>query len=231
MTAMIITGFVPLPGHPRSEKRYRQLARTAFAGLSESVDVTCFEGAVEDCWLYQFINEYGGKGNKRDVHCPTADNPKKNTLNYMYVQAQKSTWLAVAASQFHADVFVWIDYGIAHLPGVDHRLIENFMARVEGEQAIAIPGCWPRGDYSEDVPNWRFCGGCIVMPAWHAIPFDQAMHREYVHYYMATGMVSWDVNTLARVEVSTDLPIWWYGPCDHDQTMFSLYTKAHGRSN
>ena len=39
-----------------------------------------------------------------------------------------------------ADIFVWIDYGIFHVPGVTVRIIEQFLRRVENEQAIAIPG-------------------------------------------------------------------------------------------
>src|SRR6516225_1231795 len=113
MTVRIVTGFVPLPGHPRSEKQYRALAKKAFEDVHSEIAV--FEGPLENCWLHCWLEENAGKGKKRDVHWPTADNPKKNSLGYMCIQAQKSQWIADATDLFNDDVFVWIDYGIAHI--------------------------------------------------------------------------------------------------------------------
>ena len=75
-----------------------------------------------------------------------ADNPKKNSLAYHIVQAQKTEWLVCGAMvDPMADVFFWIDYGIFHVPGVTSHIIREFLKRANNEQTIAIPGLLGRG--------------------------------------------------------------------------------------
>lgn len=218
MSVVIVTGYIPLPEHPRSKEEYRRLAGL-LVGLP--APVLFFEADdITHCWLHEFLCGY-----TNEVTWPVADNPRKNTKNYMIVQAQKSAWIAAAADQCIADVFVWIDYGIAHLPDVTRELIESFIKRVDGEQVIAIPGCWPPGEYDEAQPNWRFCGGVMVVPSRWAKLFFRAMQVEYVDWLRETGSLSWDVNTLARVEARTHLPIWHYR-ADHDRSLFENYRSV-----
>jgi hypothetical protein len=147
------------------------------------------------------------------------------------VQAQKSEWLAEAAlANPEADPLVWIDFGIFHLPGVTGEIIMNFLARAATEKSIAIPGCWEKDYiYSDDNPCWRFCGGVMVVPRQYVMQFDQAMKREYARWLEQTNNLSWEVNTLARVEREVlEAPIWWY-KADHNETMFTAYRAGDAR--
>ena len=216
----VVTAFVPIPDHPRSEAEYRELAAPLLA-QTDKIPLLCAEGELEGCWLYRYLTEdYDGK-----LTHSVSDNPRKNSLAYHCVQAQKFDFLLAAAEiDYLADVFVWLDYGILHVPGVTMDVINKFLKRVDNERAIAIPGCWDKGlvAFDDEHPCWRFCGGLMVVPRKYLHPLSVAMKREYLTGLEQTGNISWEVNVLARVELTTNLPIWWY-QADHDQTMFTNY--------
>ena len=123
----VVTAFVPIPDHPRSEDEYHRLAEPLLA-QQNTIPLLCAEGDIEHCWLYHYLSEeYGG-----EFTHSVSDNPRKNSLNYHIVQAQKFDWLLAAASIDHlADVFIWLDYGILHVPGVTMDVINKFLKRVD----------------------------------------------------------------------------------------------------
>ena len=221
----VVSAYVPIEGHPRSEAEYDRLGRKLMA-----IDhpVLFAKGDLDHCWLEHMVQDHPGEV----VHA-VADNPKKNTLAYHVVQAQKTEWLDVVSTICPADVLVWIDYGIFHIPGVTKEIIDRFLDRAESEQAIAIPGCWEKGyRYDDNWPCWRFAGGVMVVPRRFAAAFNAAMKQEYARWLCKTGRVSWEVNVLSRLEKrDPEFPVWWYGPCGHDSTIFTHYRGTeHGNS-
>jgi len=217
-----ITAYVPIPGHTRTDAEYQRLAAPLHM-MALEVPLLSRTDRLENCWLHEYLHET--HGDPPDVTHSVSDNPRKNTLNYHIVQAQKSEFLVDAAEAcgMRPDVYVWIDYGIFHVPGVTPDVIREFLIRADGEQTIAIPGCWG-GDYTydDDHPCWRFCGGVMIIPRNYIHEFDRAMKQEYVRWIERTNNVSWEVNTLARVEKRKELPIWWY-QADHDASIFTGY--------
>jgi hypothetical protein len=213
----VVSAYVPIEGHPRSEAEYDKLGEPL---LNLKHKVFFAKGDLERCWLHKYLAD------KKRVTWSTADNPMKNTLAYHIVQAQKTTWLEIGSiCDPQADVFVWIDYGIFHIPGVTQEIVEAFLDRAENERAIAIPGCWNKNqfEYRDDQPCWRFCGGVMVVPREYVQPFNLFMQDEYVRWFKQTGNISWDVNTLARLEARDDMaPLWWY-KANHDHTLFTNY--------
>jgi hypothetical protein len=226
MTIKMVSGFVPIPGHPRSVEEYSKLG----ARLIQEVErpIALIEATVEECWLYRFLQ---WKPSLQGT-CATADNPKKNSIAYHMVQHEKTEWLVAAAKNDpRADVFCWIDFGIFSVPGVTAAVIQEALRRAENERAIVIPGCW---DKSPDVPElevcWRFCGGFFVVPREYLMHFDAAVKKEAMDYITRTGVISWEVNTWARMELENEqLPIWHY-KADHNQTMFTNYPEPHRAS-
>lgn len=216
---LVVSGFVLIPDHPRPAADYDELIERLF---ETNIPLLVMEGDLEQCWLYRYLNEHD-----IEFTCSVADNPQKNTPAYMVVQAQKSEWLAAAAEyRPAADVLVWLDAGIFHIPGVTSRIIEDFIRRAATEQAIAIPGCWDRDyEYDDLYPMWRFCGGTLVVPRKYVVAFDAAMKAEYKRWLRLTGNLSWEVNTLARLEKANVLPIWQYR-ANHDHTMFTNYQSG-----
>jgi hypothetical protein len=218
----VVTGFVPISDHPRSADEYYMLGQRL---LDLDVPIMFSLNKIEDCWLYKYLDH-----SKLIITHSVADNPAKNTVAYHIVQAQKTEWLAKAAmSNPGAKVLVWIDFGIFSQPTVTGNLIRDFLARARFEQEIAIPGCWEKDrPYDDRFPHWRFCGGVMVVPRHWVVPFDDAMKRECIGWIRETGNLSWEVNTLTRVErTRPDLPIRHYR-ADHDYTMFRNYTPKGG---
>lgn len=218
----VVTAFVPIPGHPRSEAEF-ELLGNRLQNLEHRV--LCSKGDVEHCWLYRYLADEFDLDTSRFSYS-VADNPQKNSLAYHIVQAQKTEWLEIAARvDPYADVFVWIDFGIFHVPGVTRKIIDAFLDRADRETAIAIPGCWEKDEYpyNDNWPHWRFCGGVMVVPRVFVETFNFAMKREYVRWLDKTSNVSWEVNTLTRLEQQDqDFPVWWY-KADHDSTLFTNY--------
>lgn len=212
-----VTAFVPIPGHPRSEAEYHELGGRLLS-METKIPLLSAEGDLERCWLFRHLQ-----------HCPgfthsVSDNPEKNSIAYHIVQAQKSEWLAAASFiDPTADVFCWIDYGIFHVPGVTEKVIVDFLERAENERLVTIPGCWDKDYIYDDThPCWRFCGGVMLVPREHIQAFDEEMQTEYRRWLYQTGNLSWEVNTLARVEKRHPDWIWWY-KADHNQSLFTNY--------
>jgi hypothetical protein len=219
MAVSVVTGYVPIPGHPRTAEEYK-IFGDSLLKLDAPIDFTI--NKVEDCWLYKYLDH-----NKLIFTHSTSDNQSKNTVNYHIVQHQKTQWLANAAmSNPTADVLVWIDFGIFHRGTITREVIMDFLDWVKGERDIAIPGCWTKEHpYDDRFPHWRFCGGVIIVPRNLVVPFDDAMKRECIDWVRKTGNLSWEVNTMARVEQKRpDLPIRQY-MADHDRTMFTHYKR------
>lgn len=213
----VVTGYIPIAGHPRGPGEYGALGEK----LRElKAPVQPFYGRETSTWLFDLINAL-----KFAPTWSVADNPQKNTLAYHCVQHQKFQWLFDAMKMDdEADSFVWLDYGICHVPGVTPGVINAFLDSVQRGD-LAVPGCWPRGDIRDDVPCWRFCGGLLVVPRALVQPLKNLIQAIAMLHINVTKNVTWEVNTLARAEQTDKLPIRWY-KADHDQTMFTAYREG-----
>jgi hypothetical protein len=220
----VVTGYIPLPKHPRTAEEYGKLGEEMFSQLN--VPIHPFYEDIEDCWLTRYLR-------KHQIHpnISVGDNPEKNTLSYHIVQHQKFEWLCKAALYDpRPDVLVWMDYGIGHVPGVTPTVVREFLDKVV-KWDLAIPGCWKEGDprietVGDDSPNWRFCGGLMVVPRNQLIPLYKRVRQAVGIKLSLKHHVTWEVNTLADIEQF--LPIRWY-EADHDASMFTEYASEAGK--
>ena len=217
----VVTGFVPIVGHSRTAAEYGALGEK-LGELATVAPVHPFYQKIEDCWLHKYIS-----GKQLSPTWSVGDNPQKNTLKYQIATHQKFAWLAMAlAFDATPDTFVWIDYGIHHVPGVNTDVIKDFLKRIKLND-FAIPGCWPLSDprvssVGDMYPNWHFCGGVMVVPREHVVSFFASVKRQVRTHLDFTNNITWDVNNVARVEAGGKLPIRWY-QADHNETMFTGY--------
>jgi hypothetical protein len=220
MTIRVVTGYVPIPSHPRTAAEYGSLGEPLG---TMPFPTKAFYHKLQSCWLFKELS----KLKKTPTHSES-DNPKKNSLAYHAVQHQKFEWLAGASLlDPNADTFVWLDYGILHVPGVTVAVIEKFLQRVWIDpinDVVTIPGCWPvnYSFFKDDNPNWRFCGGTLVVPRKLVKPLALEMRKMTLKGIENTGNVTWEINDLARVERKGKVPIRWY-QADHNNTMFDNY--------
>lgn len=214
----VVTGFVPIENHPRPPEEYSALGLKLKA---LNAPLKAFYNTVEDCWLYKEILKLPAiPGHSK------GDNPAKNTLAYHIVQHQKPEWLGAASLiDKDADVFVWLDYGIMHVPGVDADVINRFLETVKKDD-LAIPGCWPRERPLDDSQVcWRFCGGLMVIPRNQLAKFYVEFKDRTMRNLRLKMNVTWEVNDLARMEKYGSVPIRWY-EADHNEKMFNNYSKG-----
>lgn len=214
MKAKMVTAYVPIPNHPRSVKEYGELGEK-LGGVP--CRKKCFYNTLDDLWLAKYINKL--------PFVPRAsegDNPAKNTLAYHAVNHQKTSWLVQAANEDpDTDVFVWVDYGVFRLPGVNNQAIYEFMEQIN-DQAIYAPGCWEKGTVEAAAPCWRFCGSVLAVPRRMVDRLDYACRVAARSHISSTKNVEWEVNTWARVEQKqgTGLTWKWY-KADHNVSLFS----------
>ena len=217
----IVTGYTEIPNHPRGTADYRALGEQLLAAIvpDEGLVFDHASQTWQDTFLARLVKS------QSNISHSVADNPEKNTLAYHCVMHQKFEWLRTAAAldiENPADVYVWIDFGIMHVPGVTAAVIRKYLDRIGdyGGQ-IMIPGCWPksRDGISGSVPCWRFCGGLFSVPRPLVNTFTTAATRLAVRQIMTTRNIEWEVNTLARLEQMTQVPFGWY-QADHNETMF-----------
>lgn len=217
MQIKIVTGYVPIPGHPRSAAEYGELGEKMYRNVQ--APVKAFYTQLDRCWLYREM--YNRNWN---IDHYEGDNPEKNTLEYHIVQHQKAEWLLAALLQDQTpDTFIWMDYGIAHQPGVTPEVVNEFLPKVAKDD-FAIPGAWDRPEVVEmQYPCWRFLGSLWIVPKQYVAPLSMAFKKTAKKIMNDTRRISWEVNTLARIEKLNKLPIRWYAG-DHNETQFTHYT-------
>jgi hypothetical protein len=229
-SVQVVTGYVPIEGHPRSATEYGELSERIFGPLAHAgVNITRFMQRVEDTWLHIALTKLAQVDNA-PVAIPLSPTPQKDTLAYHCVQHQKFGWLKTAAEKATKDIktLVWLDFGVGHVPGVTAAVIQEFLADVEqSKNDFAIPGCWPKDKMilTDNFPCWRFCGGVIVVPVAYARQLALAISQTTAKRLTKRGTVTWEVNTLAEAEQDGLIQPRWY-QADHDASMFSGYTWA-----
>lgn len=221
MVTKVVTGYIPIPNHPRGPGFYGDHGAKIFGPLAANgVDIVRYMEQYQDTWLWKYVSR-----SKVPPTHSAGDNGAKNTLAYHCVQHQKFGWLLKAAIQDpKADTFVWMDYGVGHVPGVTVDVVWDFLQSIQPGD-FAIPGCWEKENAvnTDFFPCWRFCGGVMVVPR-------QVLHKLYkvvkgtaLDHVNRTGNVTWEVNTLAEAEHNKKFPkVRWY-KADHDQTLFTNY--------
>jgi hypothetical protein len=216
----IVTGFVQIPDHPRKPEIYQE-SLDRLSGL-DVCPILFFQHDLEYCWLWKYL-KWSNQIDK--IKVASADNPTKNTLAYHCVQHQKIGWLFSAFMSSDIDVAIWIDAGIFTVPGITENVIKEFIPKTRNERMITIPGCWGPQDKITNDLNWRFCGGLWVVPRSTVTKFDSAFRFVAMDQLEYSGVLDWEVNTLARIEKAKfGLPINWY-QADHNETMFTNYPE------
>jgi len=211
--ACLVTGYIRLDLPNRSHDEYERLGRQ-LVGAAEAGGhlVNVFGGTVEDCWHWHL---------SAGAELPLG-NPGKDSREFLAVQHQKTAWVADAAKITDADVLVWMDYGLLHVPGVTADMVPAFLGRAAASaprDRVGMASIWgpPRR-----IPDWRsvewWCaGGVFTVPrsmafAWHDAVVDRATAIR------AAGHVTWEVNTWASAwaRCSNVVRPWL---CDHNETI------------
>jgi hypothetical protein len=229
MKALAVTGFVPnaFPARHLTLDQCLSYGDRIKAALGEHVHV--FDGwQMKDCWAHDLLEQ--NPDLMPSCASPPADRfiePRHMTLSNI-VLLQRYEWMALAAAERpDVDVFAWVEYTCLKQRGVTEDVLRRFVELLHSGpcREVTLPGCWDKTLINDSEAHWRFVGSCWVCPHTLASQVADAVKTVASLRARLTGRLSWDMNTMAYVELLDCLPIRWYR-ADHDATQFTHYTPS-----
>lgn len=227
--ACLVTGYLRLDLPNRSHAEYHVLGARLMAAADGHELIACGDVSwapvtfspgpafipttVDACWHWAVS----------DGALLPAGNPEKDTRAFHATQHEKTAWVAAAADRTDADILVWMDYGLLHVPGVTEALVAEFLARAAHRaplDRVGMASIWEGPPYLTPVPHrvaWHCAGGVFTVPRHLALPWHQAVVDAAVRM-RRRGWATWEVNDWADAwRERPDLVQAWR--CDHDETL------------
>lgn len=226
MAVTIVTGYVPdaFPARHLSQQQFAELGERLVEAIGPG-RMSRMRTPWDECWAAEIVRKNPGI-------LPSCANPPADRfatpgdmVRSNVVLLQRFLWLAWAAEDLPPDDTVaWIEWSVMKQTGVTAEVLRGFVEAVDRDPptAITCPGCWPVSLVNDSDAHWRFVGSCFLMPARMAAPLFTAVKFIATMRAEITGRLSWDMNTLAIVELASVLPFQWY-PAGHDATQFTRY--------
>lgn len=229
----VVTGYIPIPEVINvSEARFRELGAQLKAACPcpvKAFDETN-EDSIFDTWMWKWIAAQPWQDEVSESD-PSPDparflHPEAKLLSN-YVMHQKYEWLALAAMEDpYPETFVWIDYGVLKQINMTPETVTRFIEREQKTScagAVIAPGIRATADKPDPAQSWdRFCGSLVIVPRHWVAPLACEMKRDAMKTIGETKQVTIESNTLARVERSGAVPIFWYSAW-WGATMFHAY--------
>ena len=229
MKAMCVSGFVPnaFPARHLTGDQCRAYGDRLWAALGDHL--VAFDGwPFDDCWAADLLDEIPGL--MPSCASPPADRfaqPQHMTLSNV-VLLQRYNWMW-QASVMHpdVDVFAWVEWTCLKQRGVTEDVLRRFVELLHAGpcREVTLPGCWPKGVIDDSEAHWRFVGSCWVCPRELTLNVAATVKTVASLRARLTGKLSWDMNTMAYVELLDCLPIRWYR-ANHDETQFLEYRPS-----
>jgi hypothetical protein len=227
MKAMAVTGFVanPFPAKHLTGNQCAELGGRLKTALGSRIHAFDAGWRLQDCWAHRLLEA------NPDL-MPSCEHPPSDRFRTAadmtrsnIVLLQRYWWMRLAVQWYpDVDVFAWIEYTVLKQANVTEEVLQAFMDSLEQRPctAITLPGCWPKGPVNDADAHWRFVGSCWVCPRHLAAPLFDAVETVASLRARLTGKLSWDMNTMAYVELLEALPVEWY-PANHDHSQFANY--------
>lgn len=184
----------------------------------------------ESLYLYRYRDQI--------EYSVATDNTKKDTLEYMFIQCNKTEWMvqAIDLNLYKSKQFVWIDFGIFHLFRDKHisetdphyesateKIVEAFhenilAMRYQKYDKIRIAACGdPNSVFQGDIYSqivWMFAGGVFGGSASALILFAAFAKQLCYETVVEKNRLMWEVNI-------------WYMVYQKHPELFDLYKSGH----
>lgn len=227
LKVMAVSGFVPnaFPAKHLSEQQCRDLGSRMKNATNGRICAFDEDFTLDKCWAYKFLEE------NPNLMPSDIDPPKdryaepKHAAISNIILLQRYEWMRLA-KELHPDidVFAWIEYTVFKQRNVTEQVITNFLDTLEAicYDAISLPGIWDKKIINDDFAHWRFAGSVWVCPKQYIDKVAEAVKTVATLRTKFTGKISWDMSTMAYVELLDILPIrWYYG--DHNNSQFDNF--------
>jgi uncharacterized protein YneR len=177
----------------------------------------------KDLYLYQYADQIVD-------FCPNTDNPEKDTLEYMFVQCNKTEWLreAIDRNPYGSkgpSQFVWIDFGIWHMIRDDQVFTDFCMKISQSFNNRVRIAC---GNSQSDLTNlhktisWFFLGSIFGGDRDSLLKFANSVKNKCIETIQKYGTIMWEINVWQMVYADDPSLFLCYG-ANHDASILQNY--------
>jgi len=150
-------------------------------------------------------------------------NPGKDTLEYMFVQCNKTEWVkqAIELDTFNTEQFIWIDFGIYHM--INSEDFSDYVYKMiqKNYNKIRIAGCWDFNAYYHHNYNskvlWYFAGSVFGGDKTSLCKFADLMKKRCLDFIDEHKKIIWEVNL-------------WYFIYNDNKDLFDVYNCGHDKT-
>lgn len=224
---LAVTGFVSgaFPAKHLTEAQCRDLGDRLKAALPDRLISFDNDWRLQDCWGWQLMkNNPQLKPACANITADRFETPTHEAISNI-ILLQRFEWMRLAGiARPDVDAFAWVEYTIMKQRNVDPGVVQNYLDAIAKRpyDAVSFPGCWDKKLIDDSQAHWRFCGSTWVCPRAYLENVAHAVKTVATLRAQLTGKVSWDMNTMAYVELLDVLPIRWYA-ADHGAPQFTNY--------
>lgn len=162
-----------------------------------------------------------------NTRLPDHHNAVKDTRTYMAIINAKTELMlrAIKLDRPKTTHYGWIDFGISHVLSDPATCLARLKHQCEHllSPLLVIPGCWASVSHEQLTRGvvWRFCGGFFVGDVDSVRRFCELAAMAYQTAVKKTGVVTWEVNTWARLELEYGWKPEWF-QADHNDSMLCI---------
>ena len=167
-----------------------------------------------DLYLYKYADQITD-------FCPNTDTPEKDTLEYMFVQCNKTEWVkdVVKRNLYGSDYFVWIDFGIWHVIRDDQVFTDSCMKIELGskDKGVRIACGNPCSKDLYKTISWFFLGGIFGGDRDSLLKFANLVKTKCIQTIREHKTLMWEINV-------------WQMVHEEDPSLFLCYKAKHNAS-
>ena len=169
----------------------------------------------EDTYLYNYkdqLTEFQIQGN-----------PEKDTIDYLFVQCNKTEWVANAIDLniYKTGNYIWIDFAIYHMiKEKEYEFFEKWILQMmtKSYEQVRIASCKYKG-YSVDynvykIATWTFAGSVFGGNVDSLLEFATLAKKEILKTIREKKSIMWEINI-------------WYLIYRKNISFFDMYTCGH----
>jgi hypothetical protein len=158
------------------------------------------------------------------------DNPKKDTMEYMFIMCNKTEWIrkAIEIDPFKSDNYVWVDFGIRHVFNCEDIEFIEKLNRVYYKKydKIRIANIWNlQHRWNVNILtqiNWYFAGGVFGGNKEQLLLFSDLMKSKCMEIIFRHNTIMWEVNIWYLIYLENSQLFDPY-PSNHNDTLIDNY--------
>jgi hypothetical protein len=150
-------------------------------------------------------------------------NPHKDTIDYMFVQCNKTEWIrhAIELNPFNTDHFIWVDFGIYHMINNDNFNDSIYKMTQQNYQNVRIATSWDFNAYYHNnyytQVMWYFSGSVFGGDKNKLLLFADLMKKYCLDIIDKQKTLMWEVNI-------------WYLIYNDNKDLFDRYYGTHNNT-